>query len=78
MTGWDGRHPNCVCAKSMGDTQECAMHAGVWEQRQAGCSCWAGREMPDGTRIDPYCDAHEWHERCRSATQELHEAERDQ
>ena len=54
------------------------MHAGVWEQRQAGCSCWAGLEMPDGTRMDPYCDAYEWHERCRSATQELRDAERDQ
>lgn len=55
------------------------MHAGVWEQRQAGCSCWAGGwEMLDGTLMDPYCEAHEWHERCRSATQELREAERDQ
>lgn len=73
MSGWDGRHPNCVCAKSMGDTQECAMHADVWEQRQAGCSCWAGWEMLDGTRLDPYCEADEWH-----ARRELRAEEREQ
>lgn len=39
------------------------MHADVWEQRQAGCSCWAGWEMLDGTRLDPYCEADEWHAR---------------
>lgn len=65
---WDGRHADCVCTKSAGDSANCAMHAAEYEQRQAGCSCWAGREMPDGTRVDPGCDAEEWHNRAALKT----------
>lgn len=69
---WDGRHPDCVCTKSMGDSAECDMHRDTYEQRQAGCSCWAGWEMPDGTRVDLGCDAEEYHERI--AAQKAHRA----
>lgn len=60
---WEGRHPDCICTKSMGDNVDCLMHRDVYEQRQAGCSCWAGWRMADGTTVDPYCDADEYHTR---------------
>jgi len=60
---WDGRHKDCVCTKSMGDSADCGTHAAVYAQRQTGCSCWCGWRMPDGTTVDPYCEADEWHER---------------
>lgn len=54
---WDGRHADCVCTKSMGDNSVCVMHAEVYAQRQAGCSCWVGWRMNDGTTRDPYCES---------------------
>ena len=60
---WDGQDPDCVCTNSMGVNADLLMHASVYEQRQAGCSCWCGFRMPDGTTVDPHCYADEWHDR---------------
>ena len=45
----------CTCKRGRGEPG-CPLHIKECEQRQKGCSCWAGYSMPDGSRVDPACD----------------------
>lgn len=49
----------CTCVRSRGDADDCLLHQEEYRLRQTGCSCWAGWRMPDGSSVDPACEAHD-------------------
>lgn len=47
----------CTCTRGRGDSVDCPLHQDEYALRQAGCSCWCGYRMPDGSSADPECRA---------------------